>query len=180
MAVMADERSTHQTHAKDPNQLAYDESYYKVLSPHITGDVLDIGAGALMFVRRYIDKDEVSLVVTADKYQDKDFIHDKLTKKSWVCPEKLPEGQFDTIVSTEFIEHIEEDQLKPLLQQVTERLTDNGKFIGSTPNKVAPTTNPYHLKEYTLEELKEILSKYFTEIEIKDTGKYCTVWIAQK
>lgn len=171
------ERSTEITHAENPDQFLYDDSYYKVLRNHIVGDVLDIGAGALMFVKDYINNPGVKSVLAIDKFDEEAYETDKLTKVTWVCPEELPEGKFDTIVSTEFVEHIERDQLEPLLEQIKPRLT--GKFIGSTPNKKVPTTNPYHLYEYTLEELRDILEKYFGSVHVEDTGYNCTVWIAQ-
>ncbi|NBP59227.1 methyltransferase domain-containing protein [bacterium] len=170
------ERSTETTHKENPDQFLYDDSYYKVLKPHITGKVLDVGAGALMFVKEYLFNEDVESVLAIDKYVD-DFETPTIIKKNWVCPEPLPEGKFDTIVSTEFIEHIERDQLEPLLEQIKDRLS--GKFVGSTPNKRVPTTNPFHLYEYTLDELREILEKYFNTIHIEDTGFGCTVWIAQ-
>jgi len=170
------ERSTEQTHAENPDQFLYDDSYYKVLKPHITGKVLDVGAGALMFVKEYLFNPEVESVLAIDKYTD-DFESPTIIKKNWVCPDDLPEGKFDTIVSTEFVEHIEREHFEPLLEQIKDRLV--GKFVGSTPNKKVATTNPFHLYEYTLEELKEILEKYFSNVQIEDTGYNCTVWIAQ-
>lgn len=177
--MAAHERSTQITHTEDPDQLLYDESYYNYLKPKIKGNVLDIGAGALMFVKRYINNPNVKLVTAIDKF-DEDYQANKLKKLTWTCPMALPVGEYDTVVSTEFIEHIEKDQLEPLLEQIVDRLKDGGKFLGSTPNKVAPTTNPYHLYEYTLDELKEILEKYFSQVEVKDTGYNCTVWVATK
>lgn len=176
---MAAERSTYQTHTENPDQLKYDESYYSFLRPYIEGDVLDIGAGALMFVKRYIINRKVKSVTAIDKFNE-DYQADKLKKLTWTCPNPLPMGQYDTVVSTEFIEHIERKQLEPLLEQIVNKLKVGGKFVGSTPNKKVPTTNPYHLYEYTLDELKEILEKYFQTIEIKDTGYDCTVWVATK
>lgn len=140
---------------------------------------MDIGAGALMFVKRYINNPEVKSVLAVDKFQE-NYQQAKLTLSYWTCPQPLPKVKFDTIVSTEFIEHIERDQLEPLLEQIVDRLKDNGVFVGSTPNKKVPTTNPYHLYEYTLDELKDILEKYFKQVEIKDTGYDCTVWKVQK
>jgi 2-polyprenyl-3-methyl-5-hydroxy-6-metoxy-1,4-benzoquinol methylase len=174
---MADERSTHKTHNENPDQALYDESYYHALRGEIKGDVLDIGAGALMYVKRYINNPGVKSVTAIDKFRE-DYQANKLKLIDWVCPQELPKGEFDTIVSTEFIEHIERDQLEPLLEQICERLT--GKFVGSTPNKKVPTTNPYHLYEYTLSELQGILKKYFKKVKIKDTGYNCTVWIAEQ
>lgn len=176
---MAHERSTQITHTENPDQLKYDESYYKYLKSKIKGNVLDIGAGALMFVKRYINNHDVKLVTAIDKF-DEDYQANKLKKLTWTCPMPLPMGEYDTVVSTEFIEHIEREQLEPLLEQIVSRLKVGGKFVGSTPNKVAPTTNPYHLYEYTLDELKGILQQYFQKVEIKDTGYYCTVWVATK
>lgn len=178
---MAHERSTYLTHAEDKNQLDYDESYYHALTNYgqIKGDVLDIGAGALMFVKKYISIPMVKSVLAIDKHQE-DYQAAKLKLRKWDISEKLPQGKFDTIVSTEFIEHITREQFDELLPQIKERLTKDGVFLGSTPNKVSPTTNPYHLYEYTLEELRGILDKNFHNVQAWDTGKYCTVWVASK
>lgn len=176
---MAAERSTKQTHQDNIDQLIYDESYYHALRDSIMGNVLDIGSGALMYVKRYINNPSVKKVTAIDKYKE-DYEANKLKTLYWTCPQPLPRGEYDTIVSTEFIEHIERDQLEPLLEQIKDRLATNGKFVGSTPNKKVPTTNPYHLYEYTLDELKEILEQYFKVVQIKDTGYNCTVWIAEQ
>lgn len=171
---MADERSTDNTHSCNPNQKLYDWSYYNALMPYITGKVLDIGSGAGLFVREYSNRPEVKSVLCIDKY-GKDMPElDKVTFREWVCPEPLPAGDFDTVVSTEFIEHIERDLLEPLLEQIKGR-----RFVGSTPNKRFPTTNPFHLYEYTLPELDDILRAYFGCVHIWDTGQDCTVWVAE-
>jgi len=176
---MAAERSTIETHTQNPNQQKYDWEYYNVLLPHITGSVLDIGSGALMFVKEYIKKDDVTEVHCFDKFQEQE-VPDKVTCTEWVCPEVLPiKEKFDTIVSTEFIEHIEREQLEPLLEQIVKKMHKDSKFVGSTPNKICPTENPYHLYEYTLPEQLEIFKNYFSRIEMFDNGQNCTVWVVQ-
>lgn len=177
---MAHERSTQDTHSQNPDQKRYDWNYYNALLPHISGSVLDIGSGAGMFVKEYIKKPEVTFVTCVDKFTEQFPVNDKIEGTAWVCPEVLPEHIVDTVVSTEFIEHIEEDQLEPLLEQIKERMHGDSVFVGSTPNKVQPTTNPYHLKEYTLSELTEILSKHFSEVKTWDCGEFCTVWVCKK
>lgn len=176
----AHERSTEKTHSQNPNQRRYDWNYYNRLIEHITGVVLDIGAGAGMFAKEYAKKPDVTSIICLDKYTDELPPIDKITRINWVCPEKLPEVKVDTVVSTEFIEHIERDQLEPLLEQINLVMNDNAKFIGSTPNKKHPTTNPYHLHEYTLSELEAILKNYFSEVWARDVGLDCTVWICKK
>lgn len=177
---MADERSTRETHARDKHCERYDWEYYKQLLPLISGDVLDIGSGAGMFVEQYAKKEEVKSITCLDKYLDELVQDDKVERVNWKCPEPLPElGVFDTVVSTEFIEHIERGQLEPLLEQIKGTMHKDSVFIGSTPNKIAPTTNPYHLYEYTLSELLSIFKNYFTEVEAWDNGQNCTLWKAK-
>lgn len=178
---MAHERSTIITHTENPDQKRYDWNYYNALTPHIYGNVLDIGSGAGMFVKEYSLKDNVSSVSCFDKFTEQFPKGEKITGYEWVCPQELaPQGDFNTVVSTEFIEHIERDQLEPLLEQIKRAMTDDGVFVGSTPNKKVPTTNPYHLYEYTLPELKKILEQHFSEVTIWDCGQDCTVWVAKK
>lgn len=178
---MAHERSTEFTHKENPNQKVYDWNYYNALSPFITGNVLDIGAGAGMFAKEYAKKEDVLKVVCLDKYTEELPEVSKIQKVNWMCPMPLDlEDKFDTIISTEFIEHIEREQLEPLLDQIKEVMSENSLFIGSTPNKVSPTTNPYHLYEYTLSELEAILKTYFTDVKIWDCGQYCTTWVCKK
>lgn len=166
---------------ENPNQERYDWAYYNALMPYITGNVLDIGAGAGMFVKEYSKKESVGNVFCIDKYIEEHPILEKVTRINWVCPQELPDQLFDTVVSTEFIEHIEREQLEPLLEDIKNALKEDGVFVGSTPNKQVPTTNPYHLYEYTLPELTEIFEKYFSEVKTWDTNvDFCTVWVCKK
>lgn len=177
----AHERSTEVTHKENPNQEKYDWAYYKALIPYITGNVLDIGAGAGMFVKEYSKKEEVNTVTCLDKYTEQLPIIDKVIRTDWICPQELPDELYDTVISTEFIEHIEREQLEPLLEDIKNVLKEDGIFVGSTPNKQVPTTNPYHLYEYTLPELTEIFGQYFSEVKTWDTNvDFCTVWVCKK
>lgn len=178
---MAHERSTIITHTENPDQKRYDWNYYNALSPHIYGNVLDIGSGAGMFVKEYVQKEEVVSVWCYDKFTEEVPELHKVAKLYWICPQELQvKEEIDTVVSTEFIEHIEREQLEPLIEQIKIALKDDGIFVGSTPNKKVPTTNPYHLYEYTLPELKNILEQHFSEVTIWDCGQDCTVWVAKK
>jgi 2-polyprenyl-3-methyl-5-hydroxy-6-metoxy-1,4-benzoquinol methylase len=177
---MAAERCNDQVYKENPDMIKYDRAYQDQLMPYIQGDVLDVGCGAGTFVREYIKKDEVKSVLAIDKYIDEMPVHEKITSIKWDLPLKFfNDNKFDTIVATEFIEHIKREDLEPLLEIVKKHLKPTGFFVGSTPNKVAPTTNPFHLYEYTLPELGGILKNYFSEVEIWDNGKYCSLWKAK-
>ncbi|WP_183128084.1 methyltransferase domain-containing protein [Clostridium autoethanogenum] len=78
---------------------------------------------------------------------------------------KLPYDRdtFDVYVSCETIEHLPLDLINKYLEEAIRVLKKNGKMIITTPNRLTRENvhNPYHIKEYTFNELKEILSKYF-------------------
>lgn len=175
---MADERSTPRTWAENPNQEEYDRAYQRDLLP-LSGIVLDLGCGVGMFTKE-IKADKIYAI---DKFPISERIYtgshiisaEADITKGFSVPEKV-----DYVVSTEFIEHITKEDFLNLLPQIKEALKNGGIFCGSTPNKIAPTTNPYHLYEYTLEELREILKQTFSTVEIYDNGFHCLIWKAQK
>jgi SAM-dependent methyltransferase len=77
-------------------------------------------------------------------------------------------GVFDLIVSFETIEHL----VDPVgfVEQCVRCLRTDGSFIVSTPNtKALPAGlkhSPFHIKEFSLEELKSLLGQHFREIEV--------------
>lgn len=82
--------------------------------------------------------------------------------------EKLPfpPHAFDLIVSMETIEHVAHPE--QVLAEFARCLAPSGTLILSTPNRLyRPTpdgrpTNPYHLREYAPDELKALLSAWFS------------------
>lgn len=170
---MATERSTVQSHQEHPDQREYDYTYYKLLYPYIVGNVLDIGAGSGMFVNYYKDKEGVISVRRLDKYED-----EEKQNEVWQVPQEI-NGNYDTIVSTEFIEHITEEHLDMLLANIKNILKKGGLFIGSTPNVDKPSGNPFHLKEYNVESLKEKLEKYFNKVKIETFLESGQIFICQ-
>jgi SAM-dependent methyltransferase len=80
---------------------------------------------------------------------------------------------FDTIVGLECIEHFESPQ--KFLQRCNELLNKNGVLILSTPNvdilsvpEGAPRhKNPFHVYEFTYDELLDLLSMYFEDVNIQ-------------
>ncbi len=69
---------------------------------------------------------------------------------------------FDVIISFEGIEHIHKPN--KFLDEVKRLLKQDGIFIISTPRK--PQGSPFHIKEYSLEEFKELLMENFIVQEI--------------
>lgn len=73
---------------------------------------------------------------------------------------------FDVIVSFETIEHLE--RYEDFLKGCKRVLKDDGIFICSTPNGKGRFgyKNPWHIREFSTEELYELLAKHFGEIRL--------------
>ena len=79
-------------------------------------------------------------------------------------PLDFADGSFDFALSFQVIEHIERDA--EFVREVSRVLRDGGRFIVSTPNApMSLTRNPWHVREYTAEELRELLLRHFSEVE---------------
>ncbi|WP_010649700.1 class I SAM-dependent methyltransferase [Oceanobacillus massiliensis] len=74
-------------------------------------------------------------------------------------PEKL--GQFDTILSFETIEHIENEQ--QFLSNIYQLLKPEGTLVLSTPfgkGRGRPCGSPFHVHQLTIEEFKILFANY--------------------
>ena len=143
-------------------------AYYKA-AELVSGDVLEIGTGMGYGV-------EV-VAPAADKYVtiDKSCAYNvELTanaefRQMTVPPLDFADESFDYVISFQVIEHIKND--KEFVAEVSRVLRKGGKFIVSTPNApMSLTRNPWHVREYTAEELKELLSKEFSQIDMMGVG----------
>lgn len=75
-------------------------------------------------------------------------------------------NSFDVIVSLETIEHLERYQ--DFLHDCERTLKEDGIFICSTPNRKATygSRDPYHFREFSVDELSELIARYFAEIKL--------------
>lgn len=137
--------------------------------------VLDAGCGA----RRgaWMLAETAKKVIGVDyspkaiEYAKRHFSKDNLEYKLMdCCALGFPDNTFEVVVSLEVIEHIK-DQRK-YLSEMCRVLKPGCLYIGSTPDKrpIRPRQgliiNPNHLKELTLEEYRQLLSSYFTQVNI--------------
>jgi SAM-dependent methyltransferase len=81
-----------------------------------------------------------------------------------VPPIGFADESFDYVISFQVIEHIKRD--KDFVKEVSRVLRKGGKFIVSTPNApMSLTRNPWHIREYTEQQLRDLLSADFSSIE---------------
>jgi len=71
----------------------------------------------------------------------------------------------DHVVTFQVIEHINKDEL--FIKEIHRILKIGGSLILTTPNiRMSLTRNPWHVREYTVMQLKQLLSGYFKEVNI--------------
>ncbi|HXL01706.1 MAG TPA: methyltransferase domain-containing protein, partial [Candidatus Atribacteria bacterium] len=83
------------------------------------------------------------------------------------------DNKFDVVVCFEVFEHIDDPDV--LLKELSRVLKPDGMLIVSTPNKTVYSPdkepgNPFHVREYSYQEFRSILAKYFHNF--KFIGQY--------
>ncbi len=142
---------------------------YHVAAPMVSGDLLELGCGEgrgvdllLPRAKSYLGLDKIESIITTlkSKYPQAQF-------ESGVFPPiKLPDNSFDSIVSFQVIEHVQKDEL--FLSEIQRILKPGGKALLSTPNiKMTLSRNPWHIREYTGDQLASLAAKYFSKVEMK-------------
>lgn len=139
--------------------------------------VLDLGCGTgygtNTLVGKNVDIHAIDINSEAIKYAIK-----KYSKKIkfYVRDAELlvfKDNYFDAICCFEVIEHVKNPEI--LLREVKRVLNVNGIFVISTPNRIICSPekieNRYHLREYSFEELNNILCKYFDNVKIYGQSK---------
>lgn len=142
------------------------QAYYLGLD-YVTGHLLEIGCGEgrgveLMAPKAsaYTGIDKIDEVINnlKLKYPEADF-------RQMVIPPLfgLKDNMFDTVVSFQVIEHIRQDEL--YIKEIYRVLKPGGKALITTPNiLMSLSRNPWHIREYTGDQLKQLGQKYFPKV----------------
>lgn len=152
------------------SKLAYVEA-----SRRVAGDVLEIGTGTGYGIdiiapqcRRFVTMDKTRSEELAAMPANVEFV------QGVVPPLPFADESFDYVVSFQVIEHIRRD--REFVREVRRVLKKGGKFIVSTPNRpMSLTRNPWHVREYTLDEFGALLSE-FADVEAMGVAGNERVW----
>ena len=142
---------------------------YVISNQWIKGDLLEVGCGEgrgidwmLPSVTSYsaIDKIETAVAELRKKYPAGKFTSGHLP------PLPYADNSFDSLVSFQVIEHIQDDVL--FLKEIFRVLRPGGVALITTPNRIQSLSrNPWHIREYTADELTRLAKTIFTNVEMK-------------
>ncbi len=138
---------------------------YHAAAERIGGDVLEIGTGSGYGIEAVAPK--AARFVTVDKHLPPvDFgrFPGVVFRQTAVPPLPFADGEFDCVISFQVIEHIKQDA--EFVREIYRVLRPGGRFIVTTPNApMSLTRNPWHMREYTACQLRELLG-IFAEVEM--------------
>ncbi len=168
MSVFTTEITSEKIPSDNPIHQRLLKAYY-LAEPYISGDLLELGCGegrGIGVVAPHaksfsaIDKIEQVIQDLKAKYPEHHY------KQGHFPPVPFEDDAFDTIVSFQVIEHIKDDHL--FLQEIYRLLRPGGTALLTTPNiKMTLTRNPWHVREYTAEQLENLARNYFDDVEMK-------------
>ena len=137
-----------------------------------TDKVLEIGIGTGTSYSYYPDETVVIGIDISPDMLDKARNHiesNRLKNKSVVMmngeQHQFEDNSFDTIVTFQVIEHINNDNL--FVEEIYRILRPGGKALITTPNiEMTLTRNPWHIREYTSRQLQDLAENFFSKITI--------------
>ena len=138
---------------------------YHYAAEMVEGDILEVGTGSGYGVEIVAPK--ATRYISIDKQLPQNIL--QLENVEYYEMEVPPIGfencSFDSVVSFQVIEHIEEDI--DFVREVSRVLRPGGRFVVSTPNApMSLTRNPWHVREYKADELRNLLECHFSKVEI--------------
>lgn len=168
MSVYTTEITSDKIPSDNPIHQRLLSAYYHAQS-FINGDLLELGCGEGRGVEllaplasSYVGIDKIKSII--DNLKEK---HSSYTFMDGVFPPfPFKDDQFDTIVTFQVIEHVKKDE--EFIKEIHRVLKPGGVALMTTPNiKMTLSRNPWHIREYTAEQLTSLCSKYFSMVEMK-------------
>ena len=139
-------------------------AYHKA-SEIVSGRVLEIGTGMGYGVRIVAPHTEEFITIDKSEAYAEPLPENARFLQMAAPPIRFENESFDYVISFQVIEHIKQD--KEFVKEVWRVLKKGGRFIVSTPNApMSLTRNPWHVREYTGEELQALLGREFSQVEM--------------
>ncbi len=140
---------------------------YYFAKERVSGHLLEIGTGEGYGVE--IIAPQTERYVAVDKYpspfkQPENAPEIEFTQSNVPPLSFLEDNSFDYVICFQVIEHIKKDA--EVIKEIYRVLKPGGTLIMSTPNiKMSLTRNPWHVREYTVQEFNDLLHSCFSNVE---------------
>lgn len=138
---------------------------YEAASTSIAGKVVELGSGEGYGIRMIAPKSSSYLAV--DKFKPLGDIPKGVEFRQLMLPslQGIADSSFDFAITFQVIEHIRDDNR--FLSEIHRVLKPGGCLMLTTPNRLMSLSrNPWHVREYTGEELKSKVQKVFNQVEL--------------
>jgi SAM-dependent methyltransferase len=157
---------------------------YQFARRHLRGRrILDAGCGegyGARYLAQYVDATiGVDIDPQAAAYAQQRYGQPDLAFMAMDCRRlAFADDSFDFVTSFEVIEHFH--AVDDYLSEIHRVMAPSGVFVLSTPNKerTPAGVNPFHDKEYTADEFREVLTRHFPRVECY--GQFCTRPLREK
>lgn len=167
MAVYTTEIASDTLQSDNPIHQRLLKAYY-LAKERVAGKLLEVGCGEGRGVELLEEKvtsytgiDKITEVVDglSIAYPHSTFL------QANIPPLAFADESFDFVISFQVIEHIKDD--KTYLQEIARVLKPGGKALITTPNiKKSLSRNPWHIREYTAQQLTNLCALYFSDVEM--------------
>lgn len=167
MTIYTTEITSENNVAEGPIHHRLLKAYYEAI-PFVKGELLEVGCGEgrgveLLgpLVNSYTAIDKINEIedTIKNKFPNIQFLN------MLVPPFRgVKDNAYDTVVSFQVIEHVQDDVA--YLKEIHRVLKPGGLAIISTPNiNWTLTRNPWHVREYTPEQLIQLCESIFSEVK---------------
>lgn len=167
------------THERAQHDAANNVTYqrcqyaYEFAIPFITGkNVLDVGCGRaygtelMSSYASFITGLDYDQATVDDNTMRLKALNNIRFVRATIPPLPFEDNTFDVITAFQFIEHIADR--KEFLKECLRVLKPGGKFLVTTPNvKKSFAPNPFHVHEYTFDEMKSEVTSVGAGFELK-------------
>ncbi|MBM3446513.1 MAG: class I SAM-dependent methyltransferase [Bacteroidetes bacterium] len=166
MGIQTAERSSAEDASENPIYQRH-MAAYKAAVPWMKGSVLEVGCGEGYGMKLLAKHCQQYLGIDKFPVPNLHVPPNARTLQMTVPPlGGINSNQFDAVVTFQVIEHIEDDL--EFLREIHRVLQPGGVLILTTPNKLMSLTrNPWHVREYDPEAMREILESVFGQVDLR-------------
>ncbi len=145
-------------------------SAYVFAEKYMSGDVLELGCGEGRGIDIILERSKsftaIDKISEVTERLSRKYPNEKFISSSFPPLKNIENESFDTLISFQVIEHIKNDKL--FIKEIHRILKPGGKALISTPNiSMTLTRNPWHVREYTSQQLIDLASRNFKKIIMK-------------